>query len=99
VIVDGTFSKERWRAAATALAASHDADLHEICCVLPADVAADRLAHRTVETDDPSDATAAIAARMADQSDAWPSADAIDTSTPLTDVIPTVLGRLGFDRR
>ncbi|HEX4982794.1 MAG TPA: hypothetical protein VFV63_13905, partial [Ilumatobacteraceae bacterium] len=89
-----SFSKARWRAAATALAAERLADLIELRCVLPAEIAAARLAQRVTGGDDASDATPAVAAAMADDFDAWPSAMVVDTIPPSQAILPGVLDRI-----
>jgi hypothetical protein len=43
VILDGSFSRGRWRSDAVALAGAMDADVTELCCVLPTEVAARRI--------------------------------------------------------
>jgi len=91
VILDASFSTARHRAQAVDLAGSAVADLTEICCVLPADVAAARMLRRSAEGGDASDATAAIAASMAAELDRWPNAVTVGTLPPIDDVLPTVL--------
>jgi aminoglycoside phosphotransferase family enzyme/predicted kinase len=95
VIVDASFSKARWRDAASSVAADTAADLTELRCLLPADVAAVRLAQRQATGGDASDATASIAAEMAHAFDSWPSAASVGTLPPVEDVIPAVLDRIG----
>ena len=85
---------ERWRAAASALAAESAADLTELRCVLPADVAAARLVNRAAAGDDASDATPLVAAAMALEFDEWPNAMTVGTLPPVEDVIPAVLDRI-----
>ncbi len=46
VILDASFSRSKWRAAATAVATQASAGLVEVRCTLPADIAADRLRER-----------------------------------------------------
>jgi predicted kinase len=94
VIVDASFSKARWRAAATTLANERVADFTELRCVLPADIAAARLAHRVASGDDASDATPAVAAAMVDDFDRWPSAMVVDTIRPSHATLPDVLDRI-----
>ena len=91
VILDASFSEERWRADAAALAAGAVADLTELRCLLPADVAGGRLAQRALNGDDASDATAVVAAAMALVFDDWPTAAPVGTLPPVEDVIPAVL--------
>ena len=98
VIVDASFSKTRWRASAAALAADTYADLTELRCLLPADVAAARLARRAATGGDASDATALIAEEMAVEFDSWPSAATVGTLPPVEDVLPAVLNQIGAPR-
>jgi aminoglycoside phosphotransferase family enzyme/predicted kinase len=97
VIIDASFSSERWRAEARTLAASTSSDLSEFRCVLPAAVAADRLIRRLAESDDSSDATPAIATEMAHHFDRWPSALTVGTLPPVDDIVPTVLEHITLD--
>jgi aminoglycoside phosphotransferase family enzyme/predicted kinase len=76
VLRDATSGDRRWRAPARDVAAAAVADLTELRCAVPVDVAMARAAART---DDPSDATPAIAARLAASFAAWPEAVAVDT--------------------
>jgi predicted kinase len=94
VIVDASFARARWRDEAARLAADADAEHTELHCLLPAPVAAARLARRAAEGRDASDATASIAGEMAHEFDPWPGATAVGTLPPVEDVVPTVLDRL-----
>lgn len=94
VVVDASFSKARWRGEAASLAADADVELTELHCLLPAKVAAARLARRAAAASDASDATAPIAAAMADEFEPWPSATSVGTLPPIDDVLPAVLDRL-----
>jgi uncharacterized protein len=91
VILDASFSTARHRDQAVDLAGAAVADLTEICCVLPADVAATRMARRSAAGEDASDATAAIAASIAAEFDRWPNAVTVGTLPPIDDVLPAVL--------
>jgi uncharacterized protein len=93
-ILDASFSRQPWRAEAATLAAEAAADLTELRCLLPANVAGIRLATRTEAGADASDATATVAAEMALEFDDWPSAAAVDTLPPIEDVLPAVLDRI-----
>ena len=93
-ILDASFSNERWRAAASALAGESAADLAELRCVLPTDVASTRLLNRAAAGDDASDATPLVAAAMALEFDEWPNAMTVGTLPPVEDVIPAFLARI-----
>ncbi len=94
VILDASFSKARWRAQAAALADVRVADLTELRCLLPPDIAAARLARRAAGDVDASDATPAVAAAMIDDFDSWPSAVVVDTVRPMPAILPDLLDRL-----
>jgi hypothetical protein len=76
------------------LAADSDAELTELHCLLPAKVAAARLAQRAAEGGDAADATASIAGAMADEFEPWTSATSVGTLLPIHDALPAVLDRL-----
>jgi predicted kinase len=71
-------------------------DLIELHCRLPRALADRRLAERAHQAIDPSDATPAIAHRMADTFEPWPASTTIDTTAPVTDLMRVVLGRVGY---
>jgi predicted kinase len=92
VLLDASFSTAQRRQDAAALAAERCADLIELCCELPGDVADARLRRRIAEESDASDATPDLAARMASTFDVWPSATRISTVAPLDELLPVALG-------
>jgi len=94
VILDASFSEARWRTRAAAIAAECSADLLEVCCLLPAHLAAGRVVTRAAAGDDPSDANAVVAAEMADTFDRWPSATTVETLPPVAEIVPALLGRI-----
>jgi aminoglycoside phosphotransferase family enzyme/predicted kinase len=98
VILDASFSSNRWRRRASEVAAETFSELTELCCVLPATVTADRLAARATDGGDVSDAGPAIAAAMAAAFDPWPGAVAVGMLPPVDDVVPSVLDRLDSPR-
>jgi uncharacterized protein len=79
VILDASWSEERWRDLARAAADRVHADLVELRCELPAEAAVERIRARSAAGGDPSDATPAIAAAMAATADPWPGAATIRT--------------------
>ena len=95
MVIDASFSKASWRDRAAALAADTDADLTEVRCLLPQEVAAARLAQRAASAGDTSDATPAVAVDMAAEFEDWPSAASVGTLPPVEDVLPGVLDLLG----
>jgi uncharacterized protein len=80
VVLDASWTAEPWRARARELAARRSADLVEIRCHTDAAVAARRIRRRLVTGGDASDATPAIAAKLARVEDPWPGAIDLDTS-------------------
>jgi predicted kinase len=82
VVLDASFISEHERIEARNVAESTHADLVELRCTAPAEVAAARLDRRLAAGTDASDATPAVAARMAEVADPWPEALVIDTTGP-----------------
>jgi predicted kinase len=78
VVLDASWAGRHFREEATRAAGAVAADLVELRCVAPLDVAAARMRSRAPT--DPSDATLEVATRMAEDTDPWPSATPIDTS-------------------
>jgi aminoglycoside phosphotransferase family enzyme/predicted kinase len=99
VVIDASFSQLRWRAAAAALALDTFADLTELRCVLPLDIAAARLSRRQLDGGDASDATPAVAAEMAEEFDEWPSAATISTLPAPGIILAEVVNRVGAPYR
>ncbi len=81
VIVDASFSLNRWRDAARAVSIQTSSHLVELCCILRRDLVADRLAARSGRGD-ASDADARVAAAMTATFEPWPTATEIDTGPP-----------------
>ncbi len=94
VILDASWNSDEWREAARAIAADTAADLVELRCDAPTDTTRQRLVVRAASDADASDATAAIAARMAEAADDWPTAVMIDTSRTREQSVATALARL-----
>jgi uncharacterized protein len=80
VVLDASWSDDRWRQRAREVAARVHADAVELRCDVAADVAADRIRARAAAGDDPSEATPDIAAAMAAQADGWATATTISTA-------------------
>jgi uncharacterized protein len=79
VVVDASFVSPAQRAAAAAAAAAAHADLVQLRCTAPAEVAGQRLAARTGGV---SDADEEIARRLAALDAPWPEATTVDTGQP-----------------
>ena len=83
VVLDASWSSDQHRRAARLTAETTASDMVELCCVVPANVAEQRIMGRLATGGDPSDATPAVAAVMAQRFDAWPEVVAVDTARPL----------------
>ena len=94
VLLDASWSSNQWREAARAIAADTVADLVELRCDAPMEIARQRLVARAGSDADASDATTAIAARMAGAADDWPTAVTIDTSRSREESANAALARL-----
>lgn len=77
VVLDATWNSAGHRQAAAAAAGETAADLVELRCTVPPQAMASRMAGRKSGV---SDATPAIAGRLAAEQDPWPQAHVIDTS-------------------
>ncbi len=76
VVLDASWADPAWRQRARDVAARTSAVLVEACCVVPDDIAAERLADRRGGA---SDASVATRTRMAAQFAAWPEATEVTT--------------------
>jgi uncharacterized protein len=83
VVLDASWSDQRWRDAATAVAERAQADLVALRCVAPPELAAERLSSRSGI----SDADESIAAAMRADTDPWPDASEVDTTTSVVDTV------------
>ncbi|HEY6739841.1 MAG TPA: AAA family ATPase [Actinopolymorphaceae bacterium] len=84
VVLDASWSTGHERESARRLARDGRAALTELRCVVPQEVAGQRLQARV---GDMSDATAEIAARMSADFDPWPESSSIDNSGVLEDAV------------
>jgi aminoglycoside phosphotransferase family enzyme/predicted kinase len=98
VVLDASWRDPRWRAEARALGQAAHADLTELRCQAPADVAAERLRSRAGRTHgrDASDATPEIAAAMSAEWESWPTATPIDTAGLLRYSLGAALAAAGL---
>jgi len=100
VVLDASWNDGSWRDSARALGLETLADLAELRCTAPPEVAEARIAARHERRGDPSDATAAVARAMAAAETPWPTATVVDTTSPPEEVLSSVLERLsGVERR
>lgn len=97
VVLDASWTAERHRARAREVASTALADLDELRCTTPEDVAAARLRARAEAGTDASDATPEIAARLAEVADPWPASSAVDTSGTPDESCAAALAVLGID--
>jgi aminoglycoside phosphotransferase family enzyme/predicted kinase len=83
VVLDASWSSQERRDAAAVLAGDCSAGLIQLRCEAPAGIAEERIAARTRQGGDPSDASAEVARAMAAEFDPWPDAKSLDTSGEL----------------
>jgi aminoglycoside phosphotransferase family enzyme/predicted kinase len=95
VVVDASWTAERHRASARAVAEEHAADLVELRCVAPSSITEQRMVERARAGRDASDATPEIARRLAQTADPWPGSMAIDTSGSVEATVESTLEALG----
>lgn len=95
VVLDASWTDQRWRDRAAAVAAATSSELVELRCDAPAAEAALRMAARAAAGTDPSDATPEIATAMAAVADPWPWATTIDTSGSPAASLAAALAVLG----
>ena len=92
VVLDGTFVEERWRQAARRVAATTASDIAEIECIAPESVLRERLSHRSADS---SEATPAVAERLARRQQSWPGARRLDTTLDSALVLVRALRFIG----
>lgn len=91
VILDASWTDPTWREAARRLANDVCADLVQLQCSTPPEMAAGHIAARSALGTDPSDATPAIAAAMAEEAVSWPDATVIDMSKTIDEGVAAAL--------
>jgi len=95
VVLDASWSSDRWRTEARAVASRTASDLVELRCSAPPDTTARRMRRRRGAGDDPSDATPEIAAQLALTEDPWPTAVVVDTSSGPGEALVKALALVG----
>jgi hypothetical protein len=95
VVLDASWTAERCRDDARAVAARTHADLVELRCVAPSPLAARRIRRRAAAGGDPSDATPEIAAKLAVADDPWPTSATVDTSSGPAEALVKALALVG----
>lgn len=93
VVLDASWMNASWRRAARLVAHTTSTDLVELQCSAPEAIATERIRHRPSE--DPSDATPAVARAMATRADPWPEAIGVDTSGTPADALEQALATVG----
>jgi aminoglycoside phosphotransferase family enzyme/predicted kinase len=91
VILDATWSDASSRAAAARLARDAAAELVEVCCTAPPEVATARVHRRSEESVDVSDADVDVAREIRARFDPWPTARVLSTLEPVADVVDGAL--------
>lgn len=94
VVLDASWTDERRRRDARALAEATTSDLVELRCVAPADVVARRITSRTAAGGDPSDADVETGLAMAAAADPWHESVEIDTEALPEEVVRRALAVL-----
>jgi aminoglycoside phosphotransferase family enzyme/predicted kinase len=90
VVLDATWSSDRWRTEAERLAGVTSSELCQLRCDLPDEIADARTANRRSV----SDADASIAAVIRAEFEPWPEAVAIDTTVSVDDSLVSATGVL-----
>jgi uncharacterized protein len=97
VILDATWSSSEARTRARALAESTHADLVELCCAAPIEVAVARAERRTGSSPaDASDADSSVAMAIARRFATWPEAHHIDTDAAQVLTVDAALTHVGL---
>lgn len=101
VVLDASWTDGVWRSQARDVAVRTSADLVELNCRAPIELAISRLRQRaarrqqgTPDRADPSDATPEIVQALAEAAAPWPSATEVDTSTTPEAALAIALDRL-----
>ena len=92
VVLDATWADPTWRKAALSVANESSAELVELRCVAPIEVALDRARHRTAT--DPSDADEEVVRAAWVRQGSWPTAVDLDTSRDPAEVVASALTRI-----
>lgn len=92
VVLDATWRHARWREAAARVADEASADLVELRCVAPVEVAVDRVKRRWA-VGDASDATEDVVRAFSADQAPWSTATDVDTSGDSADAVAAALAR------
>lgn len=99
VVLDATWRHPAWRKAARHLAVDVSAELVELRCAAPVEVAAERVRRRLAAGTDASDATDEVARTLAGADPEWSTAVEIDTSGAPDAAVGAALARVGAPGR
>jgi len=97
VVLDASWSSAGPRGDAATMVRETSAELYELRCVAPSDLAARRLEARAAVGHDVSDATPAVARRMRSGADPWESAISIDTTASPAEAVAAAIAALGLE--
>lgn len=99
VVLDATWGSAEQRDRVRRALADAACDIVELRCVLPPDVADERIRRRLAEDTDASEATPEVASMLRARFDAWPEAIPIDTTAEPEAVAERAMAILDDDRR
>lgn len=91
VVLDATWSHERWRRAAADLAAATLSDLVELRCAAPLEVAVNRVERRAAEGGDASEADESVVRAFRGCDQPWTGAAVVDTTRPPSEAVAASL--------
>lgn len=97
VVLDASWSRREHRLDARRIADDCAADLVQLRCHVPPEVADRRIVERRAAGSDPSDATVAIARRMRAEFSPWPEARTLVTSCPPEESVRAAARILGLE--
>lgn len=95
VVLDASWTRDEHRVRARELAEAHHAEVVELRCEVPPDVAAERIRRRGAVDDDPSDADPTVAEALASLADPWPEAGTVDNAGAPEDAAVVALDLVG----
>lgn len=95
VVIDASWLDPAQRSRAAALVAEMGAELVQLRCVTPVDVAERRVIGRSLLGSDPSDATPEVTRRMAADAAPWPEAQSLMTTEPVEQVLTVAARAVG----
>ena len=95
VVIDASWSDASHRRELGAAVDAAGASIAELRCVVPVEVARERIVRRRAAALDPSDATPEVLEHLAGRFDAWPEAVVLDTERPLAETAAAGVRHLG----